>query len=615
MKSLISPAEGVNPHVLLEGQSGSGKSLAARHIAFERMRQGQEVNVIDTHTPEMWGGAKQVFQGATAGTEAADFLRKALESRKEQKAEALSKGEQPDFKPMTVVFSDFARLMKDTPQLGVEFATLLTEARKFRISIIADTTALTGASSGIKGIQDVLQNFGQKVKFYAPTPQGEPRRAEVGGEVFPTPQLPEYKERIDYSLIRPPAPPPPPEPPDFDPLAVARERIRREEERVAVDAEYAKLKPPEPPPTQPTALDIARKRVEAERFRAEVDAEYAKLKPQEPKAGIDQFLEAAESLRGTIGGTFGRIAGIALDIAAKVREGRDKVAAATPPPVVPVARPVLPPPPPEEYGPFPQARPAPYGPTTHPPVTAPATPGMPPGSPTTAQAASGAARPVTSPTPAPAPAAAGGGGLMTTAAAAIPPVAIALAVKEAVGAVIQGVGNVAKFLSSADDDPSKQMAGLSEAVGKISFVAGEIGKVLSGLMENFTRMADRFGEYNPEIAQAQAMAEINRTMNDMRRAQQSGGELARFIREQSEFQQRFEEMKMKVWSKILPVLTSILSGVNAILDFLHLSDADMTDIVDPTSIILNPASVMRAREGATRELSAPRDLIEMGQGS
>lgn len=202
MRTLISPTEGANPHVLLEGQSGSGKSLAAKHIAFERMKMGQEVNVVDVHTPEAWMGAANVFQGSKAGSEAAAFIKESLEARKTQKAEATARGEQPDFKPMTIVFSDFARLMKDTPRLGEEFRTLLTEARKFRISIVADTTALTGAATGIKGVQDVLNNFGQKVKFYAPTAD-VPRRAEVAGKIYNTPNLPDYKERIDYSLVKP----------------------------------------------------------------------------------------------------------------------------------------------------------------------------------------------------------------------------------------------------------------------------------------------------------------------------------------------------------------------------------------------------------------------------
>lgn len=295
MKSLISPAQGANPHVLLEGQSGSGKSLAAKHIAFERMKQGQDVHVVDTHTPEAWGGAKQVFQGPNkqAGEEVAEFLRSTLESRKAESSAAKLRGEQPDFKPMTVVFSDFARLMKDVPQLGVEFATILTEARKFKISIVADTTSLTGASSGIKGIQDVLQNFGQKVKFYAPTAQGDPRRAEVeGAGTYDTPQLPEYKERVDYSLVKPPKPPPPPPPPSFDPVALARKRIEREEQMAAVDAEYAKLK------------------------------------PQVNKGAFDAVVEIAESLRGTIGGTFGRVVGAILDITARLRNVRAKAAQA-----------------------------------------------------------------------------------------------------------------------------------------------------------------------------------------------------------------------------------------------------------------------------------------------
>lgn len=289
MKALISPAAGANPHVLLEGQSGSGKSLAAKHIAFERMKQGQEVNVVDTHNPEAWGGANQVFQGAGAGTEAADFLKKILADRKEQATESKLKGEVPDFKPMTLVFSDFARLMKDTPQLGVEFATLLTEARKFRISVVADTTALTGAASGIKGVEDVLNNFGQKVKFYAPTSQGDARKAEVAGKTYETPQLPDYKDREDFSLVKPAAPPAPPpsaEPP-FDPRAEAEKRRNGERRSAQVDEAYKK--------------------------------QYGD--PNEKK-GIDHVIEVVDSLRGAIGGALGTVTGAVLDVVSGVRKSQ-----------------------------------------------------------------------------------------------------------------------------------------------------------------------------------------------------------------------------------------------------------------------------------------------------
>lgn len=200
--------EGANRHVLIEGQSGSGKSLLTRHIAFERMGRGEDVYAVDPHNPEAWGGAKGVFQGEAAGAEAASFLRKLLEERKAEASTAKLEGRIPQFEAVTVAFSDFARLIKDSPQLQQELKTTLTEARKFNIAIIADTTAMTGAATGIKGIVDVINNFAQKVKLYAPSAGTPQRTAQVGGDTFQTPQLPDYKDRIDLGLVKPYTAPP-----------------------------------------------------------------------------------------------------------------------------------------------------------------------------------------------------------------------------------------------------------------------------------------------------------------------------------------------------------------------------------------------------------------------
>lgn len=573
LRNLIAPKEGANPHVLLEGQSGSGKSLAAKHIAFERMKMGHDVHVVDTHTPESWGGAKQVFQGQSAGTEAAKFMLELLQERKREASEAKLKGELPDFKPVSIVLSDFARLMKDTPQLGDEFKTLLTEARKFRISIVADTTALTGAASGIKGIMDVRANFGQQAVFKAPTaddPQRTARLGGTGGEVVDVPNLPDYKDKIDFGLVKPPEDtdlnlpvgaaaaarrrlekekydaevqaeyeklnPPAPKLDTvelaYDPVEVAKKRVEQEEQRRLADEEYKKLKPPELPKADIfDPKEIAKKRIEREKQQKEIDDAYKKMKPKEPekqKSGMDSFLDMAGQFRGLIGGRFGSVAGGALDAISAMR--------------------------------------APSGATG---------------------GASGAA-----------------GGMAGMAGAAAGPVAVAMAVKEGVRELIAGAGNVASFLSSPDDDPSKMMHGMSEAIGKLSFVTGEVGKVVAGLMDNFTRMGEKYGQYNPQIAQAQAMAEISKEMRDMARAQQSGGELARFIKAQSEMQQKFEDIKIKIWMQILPIMTGILD----VLNFFLPSD-EMVDIVDPTSIILNQDAVNRSLEGSTRPLSVRDDTI------
>ena len=178
-------------------------------------------------------------------------------------------------------------------------------------------------------------------------------------------------------------------------------------------------------------------------------------------------------------------------------------------------------------------------------------------------------------------------------AAVAMPVAIALAADQAIKGVVKsamsGIGGILKGAASPDDDPSKAIEGLSSAVssfgeklpgpiGQMAAAVGEAGKIFSGLMQAFTKQADKYAEYNPQIAQAQAMAEIRQVMGDMRRAQRSSGEIARFIEEQSKMQQQFEEIKMKIWMKILPIITAILQVLSRLLGVLETQEDDQIDL-------------------------------------
>lgn len=282
---------------------------------------------------------------------------------------------------------------------------------------------------------------------------------------------------------------------DFDPLEIAKERIKKEEERALVDAEYAKLKPPPPPQPPPpfNPLEIAKKRVKAEEERVLVEAEYAKLKP---KSGLDTLVEVAESLRGTIGGTFGKVAGVALDITARLRDIRAKSQSAT----------------------------VPTGVATN--------------APKTASAATGATPAATGATEAAPAAEATTGGAMAAFAGAGPYVAIA-------------------------------------AAGVVAI------KVLTDALN---KTADKYAEYNPAIAQAQAMAEIKGIMGDMRRAQQSGPELVEFIKAQANMQQKWEDIKIKILMAIAPSISAILDAVSQLLGIAQ-SNQEF-EFQDPTEYIL-----------------------------
>lgn len=459
LKSLVDPTGMFNPHVLLEGLSGSGKSTAARHIAFERMRAGQEVDVLDPHNPATWGGAKQVFQGQSAASDMAKFMMDTLKDRIAQEAAAEAKGGKASFDPITIVLSDFARLARESPQLQNAIKSLLTEGRKFNIAVLAETTELTRAASGIEGITGVLANFAQKARFYsdAATKERTVRIGGAGGEVFPVPPLPEYKERFDPGLIKtdqaayqPPV----------GAAAEAARRIEKEKYGEDVEAEYRKQKYSATGGFEPTTPQTRfEQSIPHTTSFKEAEKRYDKLTSddEEKKRSIfGSLLDAAQAMRGTIGGTLGTVAGAGLDVVAGIRKSRkDK----------------------EEGG--------------------------------------------------------------------------------------EGLG----------------------AIGTTALAGGAAIVAITALTRSINNMTDKAAEYNPQVAQAKAGADIAQVLGDMRRSQQNSGEMAEFIKAQSEMQQKYEDIKASMLKAILPIMTTIMKAINTILGLVASSDDD-SGAHDPTRIIM-----------------------------
>ncbi len=183
-----------------------------------------------------------------------------------------------------------------------------------------------------------------------------------------------------------------------------------------------------------------------------------------------------------------------------------------------------------------------------------------------------------------------------------------------------------RFATSASSDTGGslgQIGGGISAVGeKLSMALPMVGgfvkgigaatEAFGGLVSALNQVAERYGEYSGEIAQAQAIAEVRQTMGDMRRAQEVGGEMAKFVITQSEMQQKFEDIKIKLLMQLVPIVTQILDilniampnaegiqtsilALNTPLQSLAASgaklvgiteDARVEDIKDPTEILL-----------------------------
>lgn len=200
--------------------------------------------------------------------------------------------------------------------------------------------------------------------------------------------------------------------------------------------------------------------------------------------------------------------------------------------------------------------------------------------------------------------AAGMGGTGTAVAgavgAAFPPVGIAMAavgiaVKaiETFGSAVQNtvriVGDFATAIASPDANPAttiKKVGGAIEGfgekipvVGKFIGALGTATSALGSFMTALDGLIERYSQFSPQIAQAQAMNEIRQTFGDIRRAQQLGPQLTRFLNIQGEMQQKFEDIKVKLLLKLMPIANRLMEVAIKVADFFGNFDEKILEIV------------------------------------
>jgi hypothetical protein len=362
--------------------------------------------------------------------------------------------------------------------------------------------------------------------------------------------------------------------PAFDPIAEAQKRLDAERRKEQIDAAYAKLNPPTVaavPAFDPTKE--AGKQREAEVRKEQIKAAYDQMygAAQQTKSAFDVTLDVAQKMRGTIGGVFGTLAGALLDVVAAVQDAKGAAQTGIP---ASGQNPSLPSPAMPSTANVPIAAPAPTIPTAA--IAPPALPGA-----TSAPVA--AVAPATPVATQAAPVAASGGAMaaLETAGpiAAIAGAALAVvgALRDAAMGIVRGAGDFASLFASADasaagstaafgeatKSASASMFLISPALSVLGSVAGEAASSLGKFMKAVDATADRYGDYSPVIAQAQAQSEIRQVLADMRRAQTAGPELARYIQARSDLQQQFEEAKIKILVKLLPIAENLMAIVGA----------------------------------------------------
>ncbi len=112
---------------------------------------------------------------------------------------------------------------------------------------------------------------------------------------------------------------------------------------------------------------------------------------------------------------------------------------------------------------------------------------------------------------------------------------------------------------------------------------------VAGLAVNkeLNQLVEKYGQYSPEIATAQATADVRSIIGDMRRAQESGPQLAQFIEAQSKFEQKYEDAKLALLTSLMPIATGIFDILKMAMPILQVIIAPVELVAKIIGMIFN----------------------------
>lgn len=144
---------------------------------------------------------------------------------------------------------------------------------------------------------------------------------------------------------------------------------------------------------------------------------------------------------------------------------------------------------------------------------------------------------------------------------------------------IEALGKFGTAVAQATPDPAVAVRGFSNYFKSLadvptimtpflSVISSATGS-LADFMQAVDGIANRYGPLSGPVTAAQAQSEVRQLLGDFRRAQTLTPQLVRYIQARTELQQRIEDVKVKFLVQILPIANRALDIISAHLAFLE----------------------------------------------
>lgn len=147
-------------HILIIGETGSGKSVAAKAILTARAKRGEDIIILDPHArPNTWNGLNAVGRGRDY--QAIEQMICTLQAELDRRYKEYAADDNYNPKRLNIFVDEVPSIASYCESWQEFFTVISCEARKVNMSLICLSQSRLVDMLGIKGRSDIRENFSE----------------------------------------------------------------------------------------------------------------------------------------------------------------------------------------------------------------------------------------------------------------------------------------------------------------------------------------------------------------------------------------------------------------------------------------------------------------------